>query len=114
MNRDAELARSILKIRRFPVQEFSESLFGDVAWDMLLILFIANAEGRRRTGRELIRACSMSFGVGTRWMAHLNKIGLVVGDGEGHVDDVLTISAVGLGKMERLLSCARETYAAAL
>ena len=81
VNRNAELARFILKIRRFRFQEFGECLFGDVAWDMLLILFIADAEGRRLTGHKLIRACPMSFGVGTKWMAHLNKIRLVVGDG---------------------------------
>lgn len=33
VNQDADLARSILQTRKFPAQEFDDSLFGDVAWD---------------------------------------------------------------------------------
>lgn len=59
-------------------------LFGEPAWDILLNLFIAARESRRVS---LARACanaSVPEASALRWIAILEKRGLIVSDGPSH------------------------------
>jgi hypothetical protein len=110
---DASFVLWLLKFRKDRTAYFPAELFGEQAWEMLLTLFIADTEGRKLTGRELIGAIGASLNSGHRWLTYLNHAGLVIGDGDGHVDEVITLSAIGLTKMEALVAEARYRYAPA-
>lgn len=101
------LATAILEFRRMRAEDLPAELFHDPAWDFLLELFVADAQGVRLTGREVSRRSGISPRVISMWLLHLSKLRLVVGDGEGDLDDLLTLSPDGVERMERLLGRAR-------
>ena len=96
-------AKAILAFRRARADELPVGLFSETAWEFLLELFIADGEGLRLTGREIARRSDASESTASRWLKHLSSEGLVVGDGEGDLDDQLTLSATALDRMEALL-----------
>ena len=97
----------MLTFRRRRTDELPHDLFAEPGWDMLLDLFVADAQGRRLTGRDLARNCGARISAATRWLLYLNKSGLVIGDGKGDLDDVLSLSGSGMAHMEQLLAHAR-------
>jgi len=99
----ANLAALMLAFRRTRTEELPPSLFGEPSWDFLLELFIADARGVRMTGRQISERFDVSEGVASRWLKHLSAEGLVIGDGDGDLDDELTLSGTAMAKMERLM-----------
>jgi Mn-dependent DtxR family transcriptional regulator len=99
----ANLAALMLAFRRTRAEELPPSLFGEPSWDFLLELFIADARGVRMTGRQISERFNISESVASRWLKHLSAEGLVIGDGDGDLDDELTLSGTGMAKMERLM-----------
>jgi hypothetical protein len=97
------LTASIIKFRQYRTNILPAELFSEPAWDLLLELFLADAEGRRITAREVAEKSSISPGVMSRWLQHLSKIGYVIGDGTGDLDDMLTLSAQALQRMEQII-----------
>ena len=73
----ARLVRSIRKERSRRNEFFPGHLFSDPAWDMLLELYSAELEQRRITVTGLSDASSIPLTTGLRWLAALNKEGLV-------------------------------------
>jgi len=71
----AEHARWWLVMRRRRSRYFSHELFDEFAWDMLLHLFAAGAEGRALSDERLIAETTGRTPSGLRWMAHLEERG---------------------------------------
>ena len=100
----AGLASDLLRIRRGRTSELPAELFSEPAWDLLLELFVADAQGHRLTGREVGTRCAIPATVMTMWLRHLTKTGLLLGDGVVDLDAVLTLSRAALEKMARVLT----------
>jgi hypothetical protein len=100
----ALFAEELLRLRRNRAKDFPQVIFSEPAWDLLLELFVADAKGYQLTGRDVVSKCSIPAVVMSMWLRHLTKIGLLVGDGSGNLDDCLTLSARGLERMEQTLS----------
>ena len=99
----ALLAMELVRIRRARSENFPADLFSEPAWDLLLELFIADAQGCRLTGGAVSSRSCIHRSVMSRWLRHMTKIGLLIGDGTGNLDDLLTLSAKGLEAMEKTL-----------
>jgi DNA-binding MarR family transcriptional regulator len=99
----AGLTASIIRFRQYRANILPAELFSEPAWDLLLELFLADAEGRRISAREVAEKSNISPGVMSRWLQHLSKIGYVIGDGTGDLDDMLTLSAQALERMEQII-----------
>jgi hypothetical protein len=102
------LAQAFLRFRRARSDVLPREMLGEPAWDLLLELFVADSRGRRITGREVLAGSCVSPNVLSRWLMFLTSEGLIVGDGAGNLDDALTLSADGIGRMEQVLEHARE------
>lgn len=110
-DRLAEFARAILKVRRDRRHELPAELFGgELAYELLLILFIADSRGERLTGRSALEQAGGVSAAGRRWIAYLTREKLIVGDGDGNLDDTLTLTAKALSALEGWLSRAHETF----
>ena len=103
----AQLAASILRFRRFRETILTPDIFGEPAWELLLEVFVADAKGEAITGRIVAERRGASLAVISRWLKHLTGQGLLVGDGDGNVDDELTLSGIGMAKTETVLLEAR-------
>ena len=103
----AQLAASILRFRRFRETILSPDIFGEPAWEVLLEVFVADAKGEAITARMVAERRGKSPYVISRWLKHLSVQGLIVGDGDGNVDDQLTLSGSGMEKIETVLLEAR-------
>jgi hypothetical protein len=106
----ARITTSIIEFRKYRSDILPSELFSEPAWDLLLELFLAAAEGRRITARQVATRSGTTFGVMSRWLQHLSKIGYIVGDGTGDLDDLLTLSAQALEQMERIIDCGHDLY----
>lgn len=69
-------ARAILAARRRREALFTTTLFGEPAWDMLLILYLGASESRRTLGR-LGKVAGISKSTALRWIDYLDRHGLV-------------------------------------
>ncbi len=106
----AELARAILAVRRDRRQELPAELFGgELAYELLLVLFVADARGERLTGFTALEQIGGVSATGRRWIEYLTREKLVLGDGDGDLNDTLTLTAKALNALEGWLSRARET-----
>jgi hypothetical protein len=100
----ALLAMNALMLRRERMRDLPSELFSEPAWDLLLELFVADHRGYRLTARDVSDRSNTPTSVMGRWLLHLTKIGLVIGDGSGDVDDLLTLSPIGMESMEKSLA----------
>jgi DNA-binding MarR family transcriptional regulator len=73
----AAIASSIYASRVRRTELFARSLFGEPAWDMLLILFIAKARGERLSTTDLSSRANTPHSTGLRWIGRLQKHGLL-------------------------------------
>lgn len=103
----AQLAASILRFRQFRAKILTSKIFGEPAWELLLEVFVADANGEAITGRMVAERHAVSSTVISRWLRHLTIEGLLIGDSEGDVDDELTLSGIGMEKTEAILLEAR-------
>ena len=99
---------AVLKLRRLRKAVLSPDLFGEPAWDLLLELFVADAQGVRLTGREVGRRCDIKPQVLSRWLIVLSAEDLIVGDGRGELDDEITLSASGMASLESIIGMISE------
>lgn len=56
---------------------FDRELFGEPAWDMLLYLYAARLRGNLVATSSLARASGVPATTALRWMAHLERVGLI-------------------------------------
>ena len=106
----ASLAAAILDFRRSRSKILPRELFAEPAWDLLLELFVADAHGRRLTARQVCSRANIPPSVMSHWLKHLSQSGFVFGDGRGDLDDLLTLSAGMMAKMEDMLDHARQLH----
>lgn len=69
-------AMAIYRVRRRRASYFDADLFGEVAWDMLLDLFIQAIDGKRVSSTSLCLAAEAPVATGLRWINHLVDKGL--------------------------------------
>ncbi|MEG3126136.1 hypothetical protein [Sphingomonas sp. GB1N7] len=95
----------MLQFRRDRQRLLPAELFSEPAWDLLLELFVADAEGRGLSGREVSQRSNVAAPVMARWLMHLVNIGLVIrdGSGAGDLDDLLTLSGKAMDRMEKVI-----------
>lgn len=102
-----ELASAILEFRRCRSEVLPKDLFGEPSWELLLEVFVADAAGVPMTGRIVAKRHGIAGSVLSRWLMHLTAEGLLIGDGNGNLDDELTLSGTGMEKMETVMHKAR-------
>lgn len=71
---------------------------------MLLELFVADANGHRLTARAVGKQNNIPSSILSRWLMHLTQIGFIVGDGDGNLDDPLTLSGKALDTIESVMA----------
>ena len=105
------LAGMMLHVRKSRAGHVPVDLLrGEQVWDLLLILFIADGHGERLTGRAAVGRDGGSVETGRRWLQHLTRIGYVVGDGAGDLDDPLTMTPQGVHILELWLHQAADQH----
>ena len=72
-------ARQILAHRRRRLELFGAELFGEPAWEMLLLLYVGQTTQRYTVG-QLVQASGAPKSTGTRWIDHLEQQRLVEKD----------------------------------
>jgi hypothetical protein len=107
-DRAAATAGAILKFRRIRSEILPCELFAEPGWDLLLELFVADANGHRLTARAVSERDNIPPSVLSRWLIHLTQIGFIVGDGNGNLDDPLTLSGKALDTVESVMAKANE------
>lgn len=103
----ANLARAILGLRGAREVVLGIPASGTRAWDVILVLYLADAEGRRLTGREAIVESGAGFEAGRRWLSYLSQAGIVVGDGHLNEDVIVTLAPHAVTRMEEFIDHAR-------
>lgn len=103
----AQLASAILAFRRCRTRALSSTIFGEPAWELLLEVFVADAVGAPMTARIAAERSETPPNVMSCWLRHLSAEGLVIGDGDGNLDDELTLSGSGMAAIEDVLLQAR-------
>lgn len=84
-------AHRLLQMRSLRWEYFSGELFDEHGWNLLLILFAANGEGRIVTASQASKESGATAIVGQRWFKHLELQGLItVEDGAGIALTALT------------------------
>ena len=117
MNRHDEataLARSILELRKMRALHLPDAVLSEVAWNILLALFVAAADGRRMTGRDLLKVAEAPASNGQRWILVLHGEGLLVGDGRGNLDDVIGLTPKAISAVESCMIDAQKHFQARL
>lgn len=107
-DQSAATAEAILKFRRIRSAILPRELFAEPGWDLLLELFVADANGHRLTARDVADRDNIPPTVLSYWLIHLTKIGFIVGDGDGNLDDLLTLSGKALNILETAMDSANE------
>jgi len=102
-DRLSEAARTILVNRRSRLDLLPAELFGEWPWEMLLTLFVADSEGRRLSARMIAAELACGPLTMTRWMQHLTRTGLVIGDAATDPDEPLTLSPTAITALESYL-----------
>ncbi len=103
-DRSAATADAILTFRRIRSEMMPRELFSEPGWDLLLELFVDNANGHRVTAREVSERDNIPGTVLARWLMHLTQIGFIIGDGDGNLDDQLTLSGKALDIIEAVMA----------
>jgi DNA-binding MarR family transcriptional regulator len=75
---EARWLRNVLRARASRADFFSEHLFADPAWDMLLSLYSAELEQKRVSVSSLSLASRVPATTALRWISALQKDGLIV------------------------------------
>lgn len=102
----AALVAALIQERRLRDKFFSNSLFADPAWDMLLHLYAAYLKQDKTTTTNLCRAAATPHTTALRWIGALETEGLVKRETD-HLDRrrvYIILSGLGVGKMESYFS----------
>ena len=113
MNRHDEataLARSIFELRKMRAHHLPSAVLSEIAWNMLLALFVADADGKRMTGHDLLEVAEAATATGQRWIMALHGESLVVGDGTGNLDDVIGLTPKGISAVEACMIDAQRHF----
>jgi DNA-binding MarR family transcriptional regulator len=98
-------ARQTYTDRRTRAKHFGEAMFGEAAWDMLLVLYMTDI-GARQTVSSLARLSGSSKSTALRWMEYLEERQLI--KREPHPTDkrsaFVALTEKGREKLEAYLS----------
>ena len=103
-NNHLDLARKTYALRRKRAAIFGKpELFGEPAWDILLDLYIAQAEGKPVSVSSACIGSASPATTGLRWLGILADEGLVVreNDCDDHRRVLVRLTAAGMAAMER-------------
>lgn len=78
-------ARSILSGRQLRQVHFHRAMFGEPAWEIMLLLYIMETEGDRQTPSKLAAWTGTPLSTTVRWLDYLEKKQLV--SRQGHPND---------------------------
>ncbi len=99
----ARLARLVLLTRLEQRSLFGAGVSESDGWEVILVLFIADAEGRRFTVGEVIEELGGEPEATRRRISHLSHSGVIVGDGTGRLGDVVTLAPEAVTNVETML-----------
>ena len=108
----ARLARLALLLRSEQQSLFGVSVSTPDGWDIILILYVADADGRRLTVGETIHEVGGLLEATKRRIAFLSHAGIIIGDGAGELDDVITLAHEAVTKVEDLIERMRSAIGA--
>lgn len=110
----ARLVRDLRKIRRARNKFLPRALFGEPGWEMLLFLYTAELEQQRVSISTLCNASKVPMTTALRWIAVLEREGLVTRNGDPlHGRRVfISLTQVGVSAMKTLVESIRRTLAA--
>ena len=74
---EVDLACRILDMRRLREVDFPSGFFDEFGWEMILMLFVANANGKQIDSAELIKDVGSSDDSGIRWLRTLEGSGQI-------------------------------------
>ena len=99
-------AKSVLNRRRLRSRFFNRAIFGEPAWEILLVLYISDVSGGRQTIGKLADWIDTPLTTALRWIAYLEKERLV--ERQAHPQDkrvvFLRLLDKGRNSMEAYLS----------
>lgn len=101
---EGEWARTHLALRRKRDSLFGAAMFGDPAWEILLMLFVAHQEGRYVTVSNLCRETAAPATTVHRWLLALigDRLVVRIGDPHDRRRSYVYLSAVAVQKMQAL------------
>lgn len=103
-----QVARFILASRRAREKAFSAHFFGDPAWDIMILAYVSEAEGRTLSTADLHATIGISLGNASRWIRALNAEELIEYEDDGASKALVTapirLSSAGHRRLERYLS----------
>lgn len=105
------LARKAYLLRRKRTAIFGNpDLFGEPAWDILLDLYIARAEGKQVSVSSACIGSAAPPTTGLRWLGVLADEGLIVreADAEDHRRVLVRLTPAGLAAMDRFFEAAAD------
>lgn len=99
-----EWARHWIEFRRMRHTFFTDEIFDEFAWDMLLHLYVADADGEPISDEELVNRTAQRMPAGLRWIAHLEKAGEIVLERSSAHGVRVTLATDAKDRMTRLLA----------
>ena len=100
-----KLAKRIRDMRKARTRFFDIDLFGEPAWDIILALYLSDAEGYRLKVTDLVNESQATASTALRWIDRLQELGLITRR-ENPLDrrsQFLEMPADGLRKITALL-----------
>ena len=70
-------ARGLLQMRRLRTHHFKRGMFAEPAWDILLLLYVADASDARQTIGQIAESVETPLTTVLRWVGYLEKEQLV-------------------------------------
>lgn len=102
------LARFLLDSRRARARAFGAALFGDAAWDIVILAYVGEAEGRVLGIADIHAAIGISLANASRWIRALHAEDLIEYEATGSttalVASPVRLSSAGHRRLERFLS----------
>lgn len=106
------IARFILATRRAREKAFSAHFFGDPAWDIMILAYVSEAEGRTVSTADIHASIGISLSNASRWIRALNAEELIEYEDDGASKELVTspirLSSGGHRRLERFLSSLHE------
>lgn len=101
-----EMASALLSEGRRRSEQFNPVMFGEPAWEMLLVLYVSDFEGRPQTIGKLVSSIGVPQTTALRWIDYLEKERLI--SRETHPRDrrtvVIEITEKAREKLDRYFS----------
>lgn len=101
-----ERAKALRSTRRVRARHFNRAMFGEPAWDILLLLYLADALGGRQTVSQLSELVETPLTTVLRWVTYLEKEHLVARSNHPNDRRIVFVGMTNKGRtaMEEFLS----------